>query len=100
MMIWKMYEHVSPLKHGYVQYLYVKKIQGRTAPKFHSSPLKNGGWKTILSYLGFGNFSGAKRQTSGGYTFQSFPECFLRQELASKLLRRLLLVQSWEILLE
>ena len=30
-----------------------------TPPKFNSSPLKNSGWKTILSYLGFGNFSGA-----------------------------------------
>ena len=30
-----------------------------TPPKFYSSfPLKNGGWKTILSYLE-GNFSGA-----------------------------------------
>ena len=25
----------------------------------NSSPLKNDGWKTILSLLGFGNFSGA-----------------------------------------
>ncbi len=29
-----------------------------TPPKFNSSPLKNGGWKTILSYWE-GNFSGA-----------------------------------------
>ena len=29
-----------------------------TPPKFNSSPLKNGGWKTT-SLLGFGNFSGA-----------------------------------------
>ena len=29
-----------------------------TPPKFNSSPVKNGGWKTSLSYLGLGNFSG------------------------------------------
>ena len=28
-----------------------------TPPKFNSSPLKNGGWKTTF-LLGFGNFSG------------------------------------------
>ena len=30
-----------------------------TPPKFNSSPLKNGGWKTIPFLLGFGLFSGA-----------------------------------------
>ena len=44
-------------------YLQILKIHypvgpGVTPPKFNSSPLKNGGWKTILSYWE-GNFSGA-----------------------------------------
>ena len=30
-----------------------------TPPKFNSSPLKKGAWKTTF-LLGFGNFSGAK----------------------------------------
>ena len=54
------------------------KFQGRTPPKIHSSPLKNGGWKTILSYLGLGNFSGANCQTLGGEGIPSslFPNVF------------------------
>ena len=32
--------------------------EGSTPPKFNSSPLKNGGWNTILCYWD-GNFSGA-----------------------------------------
>ena len=43
-----------------------------TPPKFNSSPLRNGGWKTILSYSGPvwpGNFSGANCETSGAYPF-------------------------------
>ena len=31
---------------------------GFAPPKFNSSPPKNDGWKTILSFLGFGLFSG------------------------------------------
>lgn len=31
-----------------------------TSPKFNSSPLRNGGWKTILSYWGPVTFQGRK----------------------------------------
>ena len=34
-------------------------IGGGTPPKFNSSPLKNGGWKTIRLSYWEGNFSGA-----------------------------------------
>ena len=41
-------------------YIYIVQTTANmiTPPKFNSSPLKNGGWKTILSYWE-GNFSGA-----------------------------------------
>ena len=39
---------------------YLKTSRSRhTPPKFNSSPLQDDGWKTSLSFLGFGNFSGA-----------------------------------------
>ena len=47
-------------------YVPAANFQGCTPLKFSSSPLKNGGWKTILSYLGPGDFPGANCKTSWG----------------------------------
>ena len=46
------------------------KLGRLTPPKFNSSPLKNGGWKTILTYWE-GNFSGAFAVKLGWCTFFS-----------------------------
>ena len=42
-----------------------QKIITGTHPKFNSSPLKNDGWKTSLSFWD-GNFSGANFKLPGG----------------------------------
>ena len=44
-----------------------------TPPKFNSSPLKNGGWKTSLSYWGLVTFQGQTVSLPGGYVIKTLP---------------------------
>ena len=48
-------------------------LKNITPPKFNSSPLKNDGWKTILSFWD-GNFSGAMLDFQGVVKVGIFPK--------------------------
>ena len=59
-----------------------------TPPKFNSSPLKNGGWKTILSYWVSVTFQGRAVKLGEGIreiyqTYHTFAACLIRSQMGN-----------------
>ena len=65
-----------------------------TLPKFDSSPLKNGAWKTILSYWVFGDFSGGRTVKLWEGTLQG-----TNISPQNGILKMIFLVPRWDMLI-